>query len=112
MALYYYDLNPEPFDLIRTGKKIYELRLYDERRRGLQPGDTIEFTNNITGEKLVVRVESLHIFKNFKDLFDYLPQEDFGYERYNAQAYLDMLAYYPLERQLKFPALAIKISLI
>lgn len=38
-------LNTAPFELIRSGKKIFELRLYDDKRRKLEIGDTIIFSN-------------------------------------------------------------------
>ena len=38
-------LNPDPFRAIKSGQKIYELRLFDEKRRLIAPGDVIEFTN-------------------------------------------------------------------
>lgn len=112
MTLHKYDLNPGPFNNIKSGNKIYELRLYDERRRLLKPDDQIEFTNNVTGEKLNVIVESLHIFENFQTLYEYIPQTLYGYKTSSSTAYLDMLEYYPLEKQRKYPALAIKIRLI
>ena len=36
-------LKKEPFEMIKSGKKIYELRLYDEKRKKLKIGDTVEF---------------------------------------------------------------------
>ncbi|MBQ1852397.1 MAG: ASCH domain-containing protein, partial [Lachnospiraceae bacterium] len=36
-------LQPEPFDLIKSGAKTIELRLYDEKRRKIRIGDEIVF---------------------------------------------------------------------
>ena len=44
------NLNPEPFEMIRNGQKTIELRLNDEKRRMINVGDMIEFTQTETGE--------------------------------------------------------------
>ena len=36
-------LNKEPFEMIKSGMKTIELRLYDEKRKLLRIGDEIEF---------------------------------------------------------------------
>jgi ASC-1-like (ASCH) protein len=36
-------LQPHPFDKIKEGSKTIEVRLFDEKRRAMQLGDTIEF---------------------------------------------------------------------
>ena len=37
-------LRREPFDMIKSGAKTYELRLYDQKRALIKVGDTIVFT--------------------------------------------------------------------
>lgn len=44
-------LTPSPFQMIKEGTKTIELRLFDEKRRKIQIGDIIEFSNTETGEK-------------------------------------------------------------
>ena len=41
-------LNDEPFQAIKDGTKTIEMRLYDEKRRMIQVGDVIRFTNRET----------------------------------------------------------------
>ena len=36
-------LRPHPFEKIKLGEKTIELRLYDEKRKEIKVGDTIEF---------------------------------------------------------------------
>ncbi|MBQ9188117.1 MAG: DUF3850 domain-containing protein, partial [Clostridia bacterium] len=60
-------LFPEPFRMIENGSKTIELRLYDEKRRKVQVGDIIRFTN--TGDEedvLRVVVEKLYVFNSFE----------------------------------------------
>ena len=61
-------LHREPFDMIKSGKKDIELRLYDEKRRGISVGDEIEFTRSGGEEKMLCRVVALHIFESFAEL--------------------------------------------
>lgn len=37
-------LRAKPFNMIRSGQKTYELRLYDEKRQLVQVNDEIEFS--------------------------------------------------------------------
>jgi len=63
-------LNPDQFDLICAGSKTIEIRLNDDKRRGLQVGDVITF-RNVADEtqRLVKRVKSLHQFATFAALY-------------------------------------------
>lgn len=52
------------FDLIKAGKKTIELRLYDNKRRQTQVGDTITFQN---GDNFhTVKVKGLFVCKSFE----------------------------------------------
>lgn len=62
-------LNNEPFNLIKNGTKTVELRLNDEKRKLLNIGDKIEFTNITNGEKLSVDIISLHKYPSFEELY-------------------------------------------
>ena len=39
-------LNPEPFEKIKSHKKIWEVRLNDDKRKGIHIGDRILFMDN------------------------------------------------------------------
>ncbi len=112
-ASHHMNLNPEPFAMIKSGKKTIELRLFDEKRQRIKPGDTIVFTNNSTGETMETRVKKLHRFASFAELYDALPLLKCGYtEEDIADAKPeDMLAYYSSEQQKKFGVVGIEISL-
>lgn len=45
-------LRSQPFNMIRSGQKTYELRLYDENRQLIQVNDEIEFSC-LDGKKLL-----------------------------------------------------------
>lgn len=63
------NLNNNPFNLIKNGTKTIELRLNDEKRQLLKENDFIEFTNRVTLEKIIVKIEGLYKYSNFKELY-------------------------------------------
>lgn len=107
------NLAAEPFNLIASGKKTIELRLYDEKRQKIKVGDKIKFTNARDGATLYTEVLALYIFKNFEELYRSLPLSDCGYteETLKSASPKDMEAYYPPERQKLYGVVGIKIKL-
>lgn len=107
-------LRPNPFKMIECGEKIYELRLYDEKRKCVEIGDEIEFVNTKTEEQLVVCVKDIHIFQNFMDLYHTLPLLQCGYTEGNVDTAKpeDMEAYYSKEQQEQYGVVAFEIERI
>lgn len=103
-------LNEAPFEKIKNGLKTVELRLYDEKRRKINIGDTICFKAK-AGE-VTATVKALHIFKNFEELYVALPLDKCGYDtRELATASPDdMLLYYSKEQIKKYGAVGIEIE--
>lgn len=63
----------KPFNDILDGSKTIEFRLYDDKRKKLRIGDTIEFFKlPDLVEKITVEVIDLYQFATFKELFFYL----------------------------------------
>lgn len=103
-------LNNDPFIKIKDGTKTVELRLNDEKRRLLNVGDVICFTNNSTLEKLEVLVENLHSYDNFEELYKHFDKVSMGYNDTDVPDYRDMLEYYSSDEQSKYGVLGIKIK--
>ena len=105
---------PEPFGMIADGRKRYELRLLDEKRRLISVGDTITFTCTEDERTVQVRVTSLHSFGTFAELYAALPLTECGYTQDNASSAdpRDMEKYYPPEKQAQYGVLAIKVERI
>lgn len=73
-------LRSQPFNMIRSGQKTFELRLYDKKRQLVQVNDEIEFSCLEGNEApFVVRVIALLRFENFADLYATLPLLKCGY---------------------------------
>lgn len=107
-------LHCEPYEMIKSGKKTIELRLFDEKRQMIKIGDVIAFTNTKTGEELCTRVLNLHRFDSFADLYKALPLFKCGYTEYDIDTAnpLDMEQYYSQEEQKKYGVLGIELGLI
>jgi ASC-1-like (ASCH) protein len=106
-------LYSSPFEMIKSGEKTIELRLYDEKRQQINEGDVIFFTNTATGETLTATVKKLHRFASFEELYNALPLLQCGYtEEDVATAHPDdMLTYYSAEEQAKYGVVGIELSL-
>ena len=106
-------LHAEPFEMIRSGQKTIELRLYDEKRQKIQEGDSIIFTNDATGQKLCAIVKKLHRFGSFEELYQNLPLLQCGYtsDDVDTARPSDMEQYYSAEEQEKYGVLGIEIAL-
>ena len=107
-------LRSQPFNMIRSGQKTYELRLYDEKRQQIQVNDEIEFS--CLGENkdpFVVRVIALHLFENFRELYASLPLLKCGYtkETIDAASPEDMNQYYSVEEQARYGVVGIELKL-
>ncbi len=110
----YMKLQKEPFEMIRCGKKIYEMRLLDEKRSKIKIGDEIEFSlYDNCEEKLLVTVVDILKYKTFIDLYADLSPLDIGYTEENCKdaSYKDMEIYYSKEEQMRYGVVAIKIKL-
>lgn len=105
-------LRPAPFQMIKSGEKTIELRLYDEKRKQIKIGDTIRFVNAESSEELTVRVEALYVFASFEELYKHLPLTECGYTPSNLKQAKpeDMLEYYPLERQKQYGVVGIQVA--
>lgn len=105
-------LNNNPFELIKNKTKTIELRLNDEKRRLIKEGDTIEFENRVTEERIEVKVLKLHKYDSFKELYKHFNKISLGYNQDEVANPSDMEKYYSMEEQEKYGVLGIEISLI
>lgn len=110
---HYLKLAPAPFDSIRQGKKTIEMRLLDEKRKGIKIGDVIIFINreNID-QRLKTKVINLHKFDSFGDLYNNFDKEKLGYKKDEIAKPEDMEIYYPKEEIENFGVVGIEINLI
>jgi ASC-1-like (ASCH) protein len=96
------------FDLICAGQKTIELRMYDEKRKEIQIGDQIEFTNQ--DKKCLVNVKGFVRAQTFKDLFQFVDVQKTGLETVE-KAINIMQEFYDLDYQKKIGVVGICIEL-
>lgn len=106
------NLNDNPFKCIKNGTKTIELRLNDEKRQQLKEHDVIEFTNRTTLEKIMVEIEKLYKYSNFKELYQHFDKTEMGYDKETPADPKDMEQYYSKEEQEKYGVVGIKIKII
>ena len=109
------NLHDAPYDMISSGKKIYELRLWDEKRRNIKVGDEILFTRSRGGDdSMRCTVVGLHLFDSFASLYASMPLLECGYTDADIDTAdpSDMDIYYSKERQAAYGVVAIEIKLI
>lgn len=109
------NLNSAPFEMIRSGAKTIELRLYDEKRQAVFAGDIITFVNTENSDDTIdVKVEDLFIFRSFDELYRELPLLECGYteEDVDSASPDDMEEYYSKKKQALYGVVGIKISVI
>lgn len=105
-------LHNEPFQLIKSGTKTIEMRLYDEKRRELKVGDIIEFQNRADGESVLTHIVQLHLFPNFATLYENFDKVKLGYSSNQDANPDDMNQYYSSDDQKKYGVVAIEIELV
>ena len=100
-------LKEKYFNLIFKGEKTIELRLFDDKRKKIQIGDTIEFANGAS--RFTVRVVGLVRAQTFADLFKIIPVQRCGFTDEQEALYI-MEQFYTLQMQKKDGVIGIVVS--
>ena len=98
------------FTAIKNKEKDIELRLNDEKRRLVNIGDIIIFTNLDTEEELKTVVTNLYKYDTFEELFSSFDHKRFGMTDDEDASCMD--AFYSKEEQKKYGVLGIEIKLL
>ncbi len=106
------NLNPGPFELMKSGRKTVEMRLNDEKRRSFRVGDIIVFVNSETGEELRAEILNLDTHPDFYSLYLSYGKTEIGYLDGEEANPADMYEYYEKDKIEKYGVLAIKIRLV
>lgn len=111
--IYEMKLNNNAFQNIKNGIKKFELRLYDERRKDINIGDTIIFHNlNNLEDTISVKVLALLRYPTFNDFFKDIDYKQCGTAN-NLEEKLERVhTFYTVEQEKKYGILAIKIELL
>lgn len=104
----------EPFELIKAGKKIIEIRLNDEKRQRVKIGDEIVFYKlPDCKEAIKVKVLGLLHYCSFEQFYKDTPFSYFGREDYSMEKMLEeTYKIYTVEEEKKYGVLGIRIELV
>lgn len=106
-------LSEEPFNWIKEGKKVVEVRLFDEKRRKVELGDIIIFKKLGSEEEIKVKVRGLLRFSSFKDLFLFVPKDCLAHSTLSLDEQIKRIRkYYSEEQEKKYGVLAIWFELL
>ena len=112
MNIHQLRLSEEPFAAIASGHKTIESRLYDEKRRKIQLGDRIIFTNvENPSQTIAVTVVGLLRYATFHDLFSHNDPRKFGRESVEWLV-CQMNEFYSLDEQLQESVVGIEFVLV
>ncbi|MCP3033050.1 ASCH domain-containing protein [Halobacillus sp. A1] len=102
----------EYFNSIKRGKKNIEVRLFDEKRRKIKVGDTIEFIKvPEQNETLKVQVTNLEFYHTFREMYEDIPFHDFDSEGWTMQEMIEgTYEIYTPEQEKKWGTLAITVK--
>ena len=102
------------FDMIKSGEKVYEGRLNDEKRQLIDIGDVIEFQKEPElKEAFNVVVKDLIYFSSFKEMANTLPLEKIGFKSETVDEVVDIYhQFYNVDNEIKFGVVAIKVEVL
>lgn len=103
-------VNEKYYNMLKTGTKTIELRLFDEKRRTIKSGDMIEFSNNSELEdKFSAQVIDLHFAEDFAALCRKISCNNAGFAT-NESLIKTMEEFYSLKKQKKFGVVGIEVK--
>ena len=100
-----------PYERIASGKKVIEIRLFDEKRQKLNVGDIIEFSKlPDLKDKVKVEIVALLRYKSFEDLVNDFGMEYYGYPKdYSINDFVNSIyTIYSKEKEPKSPSLVLR----
>ena len=101
-----------PFETIKSRVKDVEMRLNDEKRKLVEVGDSIRFTNVVTGESLTALVIARHEYPTFSGLYAAFDKTRLGYLPNETAKPEDMEQYYSKEEIEKYGVVGLEIQLL
>ncbi len=107
-------LQPEYYNFILNGTKRIEIRLYDEKRRQINIGDTIKFLKEpLLNESFSVKVVDLLRYNSIEEMFRDFDISILADKSMTKEELLDALEQlYTKEMQEQYGVLGIRIELI
>lgn len=108
------NLAPIYFDLIRSGEKILEGRLNDDKRKTFDIGDTITFYKEPEKEETMQAIIlDKYFFKDFEEMANTLDKKDLGFAKYTKEEMIDTYrTIYKRQDEEKYGIVVFKIKVL
>lgn len=105
-------LRSEYFEKIKSGEKIFEIRLNDEKRQKISLGDDIVFKKEPElKEELKTKVKDLIVFESFEEMASLLPLRKVGFDGFSGKEVVEVYhQFYSENDEKKFGVLAIRVE--
>lgn len=98
------------FNLLKSGRKTIELRLFDDKRRKIKIGDIIEFSNASNADDIfLAKVINLHKAPDFKSLCSKIDVQQAGFLSQD-ELLKTLENFYSVQRQKEFGVVGIEIK--
>ncbi|MCU4992284.1 ASCH domain-containing protein [Bacillus cereus] len=111
--IYEMGLYNKPFQSIQSGKKVYEVRLFDTKRQLIKQGDNIVFTNLTTAATMTVKVGEIKRYECFKAMYEQIDKKLLDCENDSLEEMLESTYnIYTKEQEKKWGTVAIRIEVI
>ncbi len=105
-------LRPEYYEMVRSGEKDIELRLYDEKRRRMRNGDMLLIYNaQNRNDYIRAKIVRLHIARSFADLATKISMPRTGFASLNALMSA-ISKFYDAEMESKYGIVGIELEVI
>jgi len=102
------------FDEMKSGRKRYELRAFDDKRKKIKSGDIIVFSKSTDkNEKLKTKVDGIYLYEDFEALADDFKPRELGFSGARREKIVNYMNSVYGENKIKeLGAVAIKIRLL
>lgn len=97
---------------IKNGNKTIEVRLYDDKRKKIKIGDTIQFIKVPRDGKFIrAKVLDLTVFPSFKEMYENISAEEMGARGESIKEMVEnTYEIYTPEQETRYGTIAIKIQ--
>ena len=108
------NLNPEYFEMIKTGEKTLEGRLNDEKRQDFNIGDYITFYKEPEREESFdAIILDKFVFDNFDEMADTLKKEDLGFKNKTKNEMIEVYrSFYSKDEEVKYGVVVFKVFVL
>ena len=107
-------LKKEYYDKIKSGERVIELRLNDQKRQLMKIGDIIRFGLEPERDEYVeAKIIGLIKYRDFESLLNDIPLDLLGFANLNKDEVLDLLyEFYSKKDEKKFGVVGIRVEML